>query len=175
MLQNLYVRSGQVYVPVPIHNSHNCLRILIKSCISMYVGFDIRIWKLCDQRMLAQRQNWAKCTRILIKVVGPMCAPNGNIVRTDVADISKIHRDSHQKSNTNIKTQNSIIKNAQGFSWRYTRKVRRARRFSKKSYAFLRPLTKPQVLHRFYDFEIENQYVHTGFADKCVDPEERDL
>ena len=42
MLQNMYVQSGQVYVPVPIHNSHNCLRILIRSGIRMYVEFDIR-------------------------------------------------------------------------------------------------------------------------------------
>ena len=42
MVQKKYDQSGQVYVPVPIHNSHNCLRILIKSCIKMYVEFDIR-------------------------------------------------------------------------------------------------------------------------------------
>ena len=66
--------------------------------------------------MRAQKQNWAKCTGIFSKFVGPMCAPNGNIVRTDFADISKIHRDSHQIANANVNSHAAIIKNAQGFS-----------------------------------------------------------
>ena len=132
MLQKMYVPSGQNYVPMPIQNSHNCLRILIKSCIRMYAEINNRNGKLCDQCMRGQRQNCAKCTRILIKVVGPMWGQNCNIVRTKFANLSKMHRDSHQTSNAKIKTQESIIKIAQGFSWRYTRKVRPARHFSKK-------------------------------------------
>ena len=31
------------------------------------------------------------------------------------------------------------------------------------------------TFHRFYDFEFDNQYFHTGFADKCTNPEEKDL
>ena len=42
MMQKMYVPSGQIYVPVPIPNSHNCIRILIKSGIRMYAEINNR-------------------------------------------------------------------------------------------------------------------------------------